>query len=524
MVVKAEYRDDLDGAINVCNSALSLASADATVQFLLRECLGRQLCFVQRHEEAFTWLKQAIEQPTTAYAWTRVYALTYASVSRGVTDPSDAVRLMSKAVKLMRALPQSDRSTASERLEFAKVLCELGLAQWAVSDIHGAFVTLDEIGGWLFRFRSKTDDLKEVVVLYCHLLGYVRSIATTGKPPESLASDEKYSEPRRGVFMTTNPARRSFHSELRENLRYMALADSANAVGEHSRAAALAREGIEVAKTRGPSWIVGHLASYIIADELLQGRFGSARDLMLEAAKYLAAAKVRHQQGEFDVGTVFEPDEVLRNDNMSTLHGWQRHLPPLLIVGMAFRVGIAAVSEPDSVHLMCLSAIDTCNYFSSEPANVEVWKAAAMVFEMMNAEGSTSSELVDFAKRYHEDEYKPVKAVAYLFATIKQKGEPDQAVHAQLVVFPFIDEYLRISPGIYQLGLEFLTQYWMHHLDRSALLFRSPRLVRQAISESQHVPGWKRGQALLAAVADAFDRPLHLGAKKWLGRDRTPGD
>jgi hypothetical protein len=516
MVVNAEYRRDLDGTLAIGQAAFSAASGDPTVQFLLSECLGRQLYFNGRSAEALTWLTQAINQPTTAYRLTRAYATVYASTSSADDDLQNALRLMNDAATLMRGIAKGDHGTALEKLEFAKILCELALAQWATGDLHAAYLTLDEVGGRLFRAQTENNDWKEVVVLYCHLLGYLRGIAVNGSPPEVDASGGSYSAPRRGVFMTSNPGRAGFYSKTRENMRFIALADYAEAVGEQARAVTWAREGMLAAKARGPSWTIGHLAWYVIADELMRDRFDAACDLTYEAAEFWAASKARQIRGEDDVAAIFDPDTELRREDVEILHGWQGYLALPVIVGMAFRMGIVSISEPQNFLPNCRSVVDICRRLATQTPQTALWNSIAQVFEMIYSVESTPMALLRFGDQSDAEDYKPVKIAAYLGATIIQRGEPAEAAHVQLSVFPFIAQYLRFSPGIYRIGLEFIFRYWMNQLDKSPFLFRGPTLVRQRITESQNLSERKRGQALFRAVADAFNKPFHPGAREWL--------
>jgi hypothetical protein len=218
-----------------------------------------------------------------------------------------------------------------------------------------------------------------------------------------------------------------------------------------------------------------------------------------------------------DIETAFDPDQVLGEGDMKTLDSWKRFISLPLIVGTVFRMGSLALSEPETLGPKLKLASGMCRRAATESGQSDLWDPLAKLFELIESADSTAEDLIRLGKQTDTEDYKPIKIAAYLGATIKQRGEPAGAAQAQLSIFPYISQCLRTCPGIYRLGLDFLSRYWIDQLGKSSFLFRTPALARQAVVDAGCLPERGRAQAVLSAVAVALDVPLGPRAKEWLG-------
>jgi tetratricopeptide (TPR) repeat protein len=308
VVILAEYRRDLSQAIAVTESAIAHASDDPRVQFLLKECLGRQFVFANRHNEAITWLTQALAQPTEAYPSLRLYA--FLRLSRVIADqePYLAIQYAQQAVNLARSsedIPEAD---------LVKTLGELAIAKWLTTGLPAAFEAWDQAGEYLLNskpitkkndvtttnsatrlwensqnifhmLRGDVTDLiqlvlpaeflrnlsevsaqsnsihqtfqsnkriaawKDLFVMFAHMYGYFTTLATKGSPPNRTETGETYAAPTRGIFLTRNSARADYYNPSRDCFLPAQLASLAEAIGNDERALVWAMRGVDMASS-----------------------------------------------------------------------------------------------------------------------------------------------------------------------------------------------------------------------------------------------------------------------------------
>ena len=74
VMVLAEYCRDLTTAVANAEAALAKPLDDPRVQFLLRECVGRQYLYAHENGKALKLLRQALDLPTDAYPVTHMLA------------------------------------------------------------------------------------------------------------------------------------------------------------------------------------------------------------------------------------------------------------------------------------------------------------------------------------------------------------------------------------------------------------------------------------------------------------------
>ena len=119
VIILADYNRNLNKAIEVTTLAIARASDDARVQFLLKECLGRQFIFAGRHSEAVTWLTQALSYSTESYPLLRLHALL--SLSQVISDqePYLAIQYAQQAINLAYSseeIPETELVKALSKL------------------------------------------------------------------------------------------------------------------------------------------------------------------------------------------------------------------------------------------------------------------------------------------------------------------------------------------------------------------------------------------------------------------------
>lgn len=134
IIILAEYSNNLDLAIEIAESTIASASNDPRVQFILKECLGRQLSYANRYDEAISCFTQALEQQTESYPILRMYALLRLSRTSAIQEPYLSLQYAQQAVNLAQSSPKIPE------YELVIALGELAIAKWLIlGDLYTAF-------------------------------------------------------------------------------------------------------------------------------------------------------------------------------------------------------------------------------------------------------------------------------------------------------------------------------------------------------------------------------------------------
>jgi hypothetical protein len=147
IITLAGYHHDLNGALIVAEEALAQASDDPRIQFLIKECLGRQYVYANRNDEALIWLDQALSQHIQAYSLTRMHTLLSASRAAGSQEPYLAIQYAQQAVRL------AETSEEIPKTELVKALGELAIAKWLAIDLAAAFEPWERAGEQLLSCK-----------------------------------------------------------------------------------------------------------------------------------------------------------------------------------------------------------------------------------------------------------------------------------------------------------------------------------------------------------------------------------
>jgi hypothetical protein len=266
-MILAVHLVDVDAAVAATEEALTIATDDPRVQFLLSDLTGMCLLGANRPQEAITWLDLALSNATDAFIIERLNALVNASRA---TAPGDTVRSLNY---LRDAGRLACGSTELPAFESARVHGEITIGEGLAGNLHFAFLALDAGVGRLLACREDSDRWKAQFVLYGQASGYFMSVACAGRPPQSTREGEPYEQPRLGSFYDNDPELLVDRYYLtREYAIALQLALFAVAVGEDERSSIWAARSRELARAEGQQEVVAQLAQRFITELLLSNR------------------------------------------------------------------------------------------------------------------------------------------------------------------------------------------------------------------------------------------------------------
>lgn len=513
VIVLAEYYQDPDTAVLTAETALSLASLDPRVQFLIKECVGRQYVYANQNEKALIWLEQGLDQTSIKETYPLQYMHTLLSASRaiGSQDPYAAVDYAQQAVTLVKI----SKNIAETVL--VKALSELAIAHWLAGDLSAAFEALDEAGERLHNFEPKTDAWKDIFVLFSHLAGYLSALARDGQPPSETWNGEPYGEPRRAMFFTHNPARALLYDETRKNFVLANLAMFAKSMGQDNRADAWTLRGIDAAQESNQRTMFAKLSLDLIPHLLKENRFEEAVSIAVDASRILIVLGEQIKAGKSPFAPDFDLDELLDSIPQELVTRAEYNAVEVGLVPIAFRISTIAIDEFIQAQSYAAQLASLCRQISTTAADQQLWTIAAELFEQIYLRDTSGKEIIHYSNTIDADKYHALRVIGYIGAALQEGVSLKNALWADFHTLPFVYNLLKPPSATYRrIILPFVVKYWQSKFEGSRFRFSSPRLVEKGLVEAQKKSDTQRAQSILKTIAFGLDIKPPPEIKEWL--------
>ncbi len=498
VMVLAEYCRDLTTAVASAEAALAKPLDDPRVQFLLRECVGRQYLYAHENGKALKWLRQALDLPTDAYPSTHMLALLHASQAIGVDDPPVALDYAQRAVHLGNTAIESDIGDT----DMVKALGELAIAEWLSDNRLAAFHAMDQAGERLFACREGTNRWKSLFVLFAHVSGYFTSMAHAGRPPLETRGGEPYAPPTRGIFLPDREALAEHYQDGRDCFLMAQLAMFAEAVGQDERAAAWTNEGLDLALTTNQPLAFLELSLNTIPQLIIEGRYSEALDVALEAGMISMALDALRRTG----GNAMDSDVNVRSI-LGSKPGvlWQHAEYRAALVGLlpiVLRLATAAISDPEPVRQQAGEVVTQCYQISETAADQRLWTIAAEFIDSIFGRKASADDLNQRSNSPEVLDENVLRCIGYIGATLQQGVSLQDAFFAHLFALSYLYRmFPHPSATFRRIVLPFFTAYWFTKFENQRFRFQSPRTVEADLQAISNVPEIRRAQALLRALA-----------------------
>lgn len=505
IMVMAEYDQDLTGALAKAEDALLQASNDPRAQFLLRECVGRQLLDAHREQEAGNWLQQALDELTPAYPYEHMVALLCLSRALGPDDPQQAAVYTEEAVKL------AEMSPAIGDIALVKALGEDAIALWMVDERVRAFDSWDQAADVLLACRSESDEWKGLFVLFGHLSGYFTSMTQTGQPPAETSSGEPYEPPKRGLFFTNHSIRAHLYDQARDSFLMVLLTQFAEAVGRDERTAVWAQKGIELSREEGRAVAYYQVSADMIPYLVLEHRYAEALDIALEAGMISVALREQHKRG----GDVLERDlEITELLGARPSEAWQHaeyQAAQIALLPAMFSLGLIAMDNPDQARKQAEEIVALCRDISSTASDQTLWETAAQLIEQTFVTTKSVSEWRKTLDSLPPNEYDVLRAPAYLGASLQPGFSLDDACQLHAITLAYMEKavYQAQSTGYRRLVSPFFTAYWLTKFAQQRFRFRMPATIDAELQDARRMPESRRARTILWTVASSLG--INLG-------------
>lgn len=494
IIILAEYNDNLNLATEVAESAIACASNDPRVQFLLKECIGRQLSYANRYDEAINWFTQALEQQTESYPLLRMYAFLRLSRAIAFQEPYSAIQYAQQAVNLVQTSEQIPE------IEFVIALGELAIAYWLVIDVSAAFEPWSRAGEYLLEHRTDKDDWKGLFVIYSHITGYFTALAETGNPPSNIESGEPYAAPFRGVFLTRNSAKANYYNSSRDCLLPTQLAKFAEAVGNDELALAWAMKGINMARDAQLFLPITSLGRNIIPQLIVEERYSETLDLAVEVGTLLAALP---QLGESGIN-ILEPGidvQTVLGSRENEL--WRRAESCALIAGVLpiiFHLADIAILNPEKATDQAMEIAEMCREIAATSGTQTFWTTVAEMFEQVYLQQSTCAALITQYQTLNSPD-NILLIIGLIAATLQQNATLIEVLTVHISIFENVYRLTNSQSAVYRrIVLPYLFNYWKRAVEQVRFQFNDAQMTAELLYASRELPLNQQGQAILNVV------------------------
>jgi hypothetical protein len=513
VIVLAEYDQDLETAVATAETALSQASIDLRVQFLIRECVGRQYVYADRNEESLIWLEQALAQAANKEIYPLQYMHTLLSASRaiGPKDPYAAFEYTERAVTLVKT------SQDIAETVLVKALGELAIAHWLIDDLSAAFEALDEAGERLYNFEPKVDTWKDIFVLFSHLTGYLSALARDGQPPLETWNGEPYGEPRRGMFFTYNPIRSMLYDEMRNSLVMSNLAMFAEATSRDDRVDVWTLRGIDTAQESNQKVIFAKLSLGSIPFLLQENRFGEAVNISVDACRILTVLGEQMKTGKNPFAPDFDIDELLGSISQEMMTRAEYNAVEVGLIPIAFHISTIAIDQFDQAQSYASEMVKLCRQISTTATDQHLWNIAAELFEQIYLRDLASGEIIHYSNTIDSEKYYALRVIGYIGATLHGDVSLNNALWTHFHTLPLVYNLFKPPSSIYRrIILPFVIKYWGTKFEKMRFQFSSPRLIEKGLSKAQNKPETQQTQSILKTMAVGLNVKPPQEAETWL--------
>ncbi len=177
IILHAEYLFELHAAQELTTLALDQDQLTDGQRFLIIETLSCLYLYKSQMEKATALFDQALSIETTEYPDVRAWSLMELAKVQDDDNLPRSIELLNESIDICRQNPVD----VSE-IRLITALGELAIVYWLSADIPKTFAAIDEATDRLLKL-TRTDDVKRLIVMVGHCLGYYAVIATTGEPP-----------------------------------------------------------------------------------------------------------------------------------------------------------------------------------------------------------------------------------------------------------------------------------------------------------------------------------------------------
>lgn len=525
VLVLSEWMHETDRAVAVAEAALAEFPDDQRIRFMVCDALGRKLSYIASMEhDAQAWLERADaagELIPVAFGLERaITLLALARLIDGQGDAAEAASILSRAIGSLRAAPECPE------IELTKMLGELALAEWKRNDYDAAFAALDDAIPRLLALKSDTPEWKALFTLFGHTAGYMASWTSFGHPP-ALEDGEPYILLPLGNFhdMKEFSLAKRYQAE-RELLLPVLMVQFAQGAGRDDRVAFWADRAVEMGQQASAfasmtSGMMLSMLPHLLESDRLAEFFNGAR----EATYVMVAGRNLYRGGDRNfMFRELDTEAILEGRGSAAWDEAEQKALIFTLVPLAVflaRLSIQARNDRGSAERLrdaAGRAVLLCQEVAAVSTRAEDWCEAGRLIEECYIRNPVMERVVSRANEFSEDQL-PLRALAYLGATLELALAPKEALKGQMAVLPYCLQCF-VQPGAYRLLLlPFIEVFWGWTVVQRRLCFSPPPTGEKAFAEAYGAPVPERAKRIMRAMALALgvrgDQVVEDGFQNW---------
>ncbi|MHB9022915.1 MAG: hypothetical protein ACYC7E_01885 [Armatimonadota bacterium] len=523
IIIYGEYFNDIDLCISTGESAIQESSGDHHTLFVLYEGVGRQYFFAGKYELALEWLRRAVDSicdNSHLYAAEAMLRISQCVALINPNDLNEPVKYCKQAVEYLQSRAELNEEIARKSghsgddigLSFGlvKALGEYGIAHWLSGEQIGAFAAFDSAAESLIQERH--DDLwKELLVLLSHVSGYVSSIAVKGTPPSGTSDGDEYAEPRRGLFLGSNPKLVELYAPGKECLLSLQLAQFAEAISKDDKANHWASLALTQCKETKYEFALVFIVNILLPDYLTHSRYMESIELMLQGVEagisFGQAEGLPEKNFPGPANTTAEIARLMENE--FAVH-WSA-ATILHLCNMALRDRRHAGEEANAAALACLA-------MAEHSTDSELWNQLSSFLQLAFADGTDARVML---QRSSDPSQSKVPALLLnLVVSILPGLQIEEYLAALLSSMEYLLHFYSENTTIYRsIVLLFIQEYWLLKVRDNRFMLRNPNEVEAALQRAIQGPLNIKVRAIFRAVIGGLNVRIGDKLSDWLYSD-----
>jgi tetratricopeptide (TPR) repeat protein len=196
IIIYAKKLGMIDKAFQLFESESVFLANEPTIQFLVKDSIGKQLFYNGRYEDALPLIAEAVSLEVNDVYTEKLDTLLIMAQLLGQKDEKAAEYYTKIAYKL------AVNNKYYSEVDQAKVVGELAVSYWLNKDLKSAIYLLGEGYEAIMASYSNSDEFNAAIIRYGHVLNYFKAKIEGDRLPE--IGGEPYVPPFRGFFFRTN--------------------------------------------------------------------------------------------------------------------------------------------------------------------------------------------------------------------------------------------------------------------------------------------------------------------------------
>lgn len=505
LVILAEYMQDTTAAVALAETSLAQTSGDPRVQFLIRECIGRQSALPL--EDARQWLEETLRQNTDSFHHLRLLVLISASRTAGLMgNTSLAVEYAQQAVELATSSTELQEYENTHKYGVLHASAELAVAHWLNGNIVEAIITWDAAAEQLFSLKDDSDYWKGHAMLFETITrNMVKYFPQT--PPD--IDGRSYGYIMRGMFIHDLRSTAVEYNDGRECILLRGLMDLSALVGDAERGLVWASRGHLLAKGMTKNAYAALFANDLLSYLLNADRYTEALEIALNMGAFLVARQLQTSNADMDLSVSNLDLDVTGLLGPATSQLWQRAEQAAVMLGLMpaiLRLSMVALADIERIQLCAREVVAFCRERSTTSSDSQLWETAANLIEGIFDEMKSNDKITMEVAALNEDHSKIPQMIVELGLGFRLTSAPVEALRHQVRMLQFIERELKPSATTYRLIIApCFEEYWRVSFLKKRILFSTPSLVETMFAHTQDMQLSERVRAILDVIAGALN-------------------